>query len=71
MGELLIYVNRKIGECEMMDNVLSGEFSQKVPTALDWANLVDQLPEEQVDIDKDGNYNPKKSPHFHNWMINS
>ena len=25
---------------------------KKVPTALDWSNLVDQLPEEKVKIDK-------------------
>ena len=43
---------------------------KKVPTALEWANLVEQLPEEKVDIDKTGNYDPKKAPHFHDWMVN-
>ena len=43
---------------------------KKVPTALDWSNLVDQLPEEKVKIDKNGPYDPKKSPNFHDWMVN-
>lgn len=43
---------------------------KKVPTALDWSNLVDQLPEEKVKIDKNGHYDPKKSPNFHDWMVN-
>lgn len=43
---------------------------KKVPTALDWSNLVDQLSEEKVEIDKDGHYDPKKSPNFHDWMVN-
>ena len=43
---------------------------KKVPTALDWTNLVDQLPEEKVKIDKNGHYDPKKSPNFHDWMVN-
>ena len=43
---------------------------KKVPTALDWSNLVDQLPEEKVKIDKNGHYDPKKSPTFHDWMVN-
>ena len=43
---------------------------KKVPTALDWSNLVDQLPEEKVKIDKNGHYDPKKPPNFHDWMVN-
>lgn len=43
---------------------------KKIPTALDWSNLVDQLPEEKVKIDKNGHYDPKKSPNFHDWMVN-
>lgn len=43
---------------------------KKVPTALDWSNLVDQLPEEKVKIDKNGHYDSKKSPNFHDWMVN-
>lgn len=43
---------------------------KKLPTALDWANLVKQIPVENVDIDKQGHYDPKKSPNFHDWMVN-
>ena len=42
---------------------------KKLPTALDWENLIFELPEEKVKIDKNGNYNPKKSPNFHDWKI--
>ena len=43
---------------------------KKLPTALDWANLVKQIPVENVDIDENGHYDPKKSPDFHDWMVN-
>ena len=43
---------------------------KKLPTALDWANLIADLPEEKVEIDKNGRYDQKKSPNFHDWMIN-
>ncbi|WP_294759775.1 AbrB/MazE/SpoVT family DNA-binding domain-containing protein [uncultured Lactobacillus sp.] len=43
---------------------------KKLPTALDWANLVKQIPVEDVKIDKNGYFDPKKSPDFHDWMIN-
>ncbi|WP_304676096.1 AbrB family transcriptional regulator [uncultured Lactobacillus sp.] len=43
---------------------------KKLPTALDWKNLIFKLPEEKVKIDKNGNYDPKKSPNFHDWMVN-
>jgi len=43
---------------------------KKQPTALDWHNLVKDIPTETVDIDKDGNYDSKKSPDFHDWMVN-
>lgn len=43
---------------------------KKLPSALDWADLVSQIPEEKVEIDKNGHYNPKKSPDFHDWMVN-
>lgn len=43
---------------------------KKLPTALDWANLVKQIPIEDVEIDEHGNYDPKKSPEFHDWMVN-
>lgn len=43
---------------------------KKLPTALDWSNLIAELPEEKVEIDKNGQYDPKKSPNFHDWMVN-
>lgn len=43
---------------------------KKLPTALDWSNLVKQYPVENVDIDENGHYDPKKSPDFHDWIVN-
>lgn len=41
-----------------------------VPTALDWSNLLRTLPHEDVKINKDGHYDPKQAPNFHDWMVN-
>lgn len=43
---------------------------KKLPSALDWAKLVDQIPEERVEFDENGHYDPEKSPEFHDWMVN-
>lgn len=43
---------------------------KKLPTALDWSNLIAELPEEKVEIDKNGQYDPQKSPNFHDWIVN-
>ena len=49
----------------------NGEITiKKLPTALDWANLVKQIPVEDVNIDENGYFDPKKSPDFHDWMVN-
>ena len=57
-----------------MDKIMAGKRSQKskvvVPTALDWADLVKQIPVEKVEINEQGKYDPKKSPEFHDWMVN-
>lgn len=64
-----------------MGNTITSKMSQKgqvvipttmkkVPTALDWATLVKQIPVEEVEIDEHGSYDPKKSPEFHDWMVN-
>lgn len=57
-----------------MDKTMAGKMSQKskvvVPIALDWAYLVKQIPVEKVEIDEQGKYDPKKSPEFHDWMVN-
>ena len=48
----------------------NGEITiKKLPTALDWANLVKQIPIEDVNIDENGYFDPKKSPDFHDWMV--
>lgn len=38
---------------------------KNLPTALDWSDLVKQYPVENIDIDENGHYDPKKSPDFH------
>ncbi|MDF7668229.1 MULTISPECIES: AbrB/MazE/SpoVT family DNA-binding domain-containing protein [unclassified Lactobacillus] len=43
---------------------------KKMPTALEWADLIKDIPTEKVDIDKNGHYDAKKSPDFHDWMVN-
>ena len=43
---------------------------KKAPSALDWSQLLKQIPNERVDIDLNGHYDPKKSPDFHDWMVN-
>ena len=43
---------------------------KKLPTALDWADLVKQIPVEDVQLDSQGHYDPKTSPEFHDWMVN-
>lgn len=43
---------------------------KKLPTALDWANLVKQLPVEDIDINENGHYDSKKCTDFHDWMVN-
>ena len=49
----------------------NGEITiKKLPTALDWANLVKQIPVEDVKIGENGYFDPKKSPDFHDWMVN-
>ena len=43
---------------------------KKLPTALDWANLVKQIPVEDVKIGENGYFDPEKSPDFYDWMVN-
>ncbi|WP_238331559.1 AbrB/MazE/SpoVT family DNA-binding domain-containing protein [Furfurilactobacillus milii] len=38
------------------------------PTPLEWHDLIKNIPIEDVDIDKEGHYDPQKSPHFDEWM---
>ena len=49
----------------------NGEITiKKLPTALDWANLVKQIPVEDVKIDENGYFDSEKSPDFYDWMVN-
>lgn len=58
-------------ESKVSSELKNGEITiKKLPTALDWANLVKQIPVEDVDIDVDNHYDSKKSPDFHDWMVN-
>ncbi|MGX6428273.1 AbrB/MazE/SpoVT family DNA-binding domain-containing protein [Levilactobacillus yonginensis] len=41
---------------------------QKLPSSLDWQELIADIPVEQVDIDEDGRYDSKKAPSFDEWM---
>ncbi|MCT3035361.1 AbrB/MazE/SpoVT family DNA-binding domain-containing protein [Pediococcus parvulus] len=40
----------------------------KLPTRLEWEDLIKNIPTEVVDIDENGHYDPKKSPDFDKWM---
>ncbi|WP_367294987.1 AbrB/MazE/SpoVT family DNA-binding domain-containing protein [Levilactobacillus yonginensis] len=41
---------------------------EKLPSSLDWKELIAGIPVERVDIDSNGHYDPKKSPNFDEWM---
>ncbi|KRK91880.1 AbrB/MazE/SpoVT family DNA-binding domain-containing protein [Companilactobacillus futsaii] len=38
---------------------------------LDWSQILKRTPEEEITFDKNGNYDAKKHPDFHDWMTNS
>ncbi|MEE6716465.1 AbrB/MazE/SpoVT family DNA-binding domain-containing protein [Schleiferilactobacillus harbinensis] len=40
----------------------------KVPERSDWERLLANIPNEDVDLDENGHYDPKKSPNFDEWM---
>ncbi len=42
---------------------------RKLPSALDWSHLIADIPNEVVDVDAEGNYNPEKASRFHEWMM--
>ena len=49
----------------------NGEINvQKLPTSLDWAEVIKDIPVENVDIDENGYYDAEKSSNFHDWMVN-
>jgi len=41
-----------------------------LPTEEEWAELLEGLPTERVELDKDGNYDPEQSPEWHEWIKN-
>lgn len=60
-----------------MNKIMTGKVLQKgqitikkLPTVVDWSKLVKGIPVEDVEVDDNGHYNPKKSPDFHDWMVN-
>ena len=69
-----IQIRKAIGlnqESKVSFELKKGEITiKKLPTALDWANLVKQIPVEDVKIDENGYFDPKKSLDFHDWMVN-
>lgn len=75
-GEVVIptSIRRLLGldkETEISFEVKNDEICiKKLPTAIDWKELVEQIPVEDVEIDEDGHYDQKKSPDFHDWMVN-
>lgn len=36
----------------------------------DWNQILKRTPEETITVDKNGNYDIKKHPEFHDWMTN-
>ncbi len=40
----------------------------KIPGRSDWEKLMADIPTEKVELDENGHYDPKKSPHFDEWM---
>lgn len=43
---------------------------EKVPATSEWRELLRDIPVEKVKINENGHYDPKKSPEFHDWMVN-
>ena len=66
--DIILSINRYFGKT-INRSKLKRRHSYE-PTALDWANLVKQIPVEDVKIDENGYFDPKKSPDFHDWMTN-
>ena len=45
---------------------------EKAPSALDWEKLLQskEIPSEKIVLDEKGQYDSKKHPDFHDWMVN-
>lgn len=42
----------------------------KTPTREEWTKLINQLPCEEVGLNKNGTYNTKHAPKFRKWLRN-
>ena len=42
---------------------------RKLPSALDWSHLIADIPNEVVDVEAEGKYDPEKASRFHEWMM--
>ena len=42
---------------------------RKLPSSLDWSHLIADIPNEVVDVEAEGKYDPEKAPRFHEWMM--
>ncbi|AFR99923.1 AbrB/MazE/SpoVT family DNA-binding domain-containing protein [Lentilactobacillus buchneri] len=40
----------------------------KVPEVSDWKKLLANIPDERVELDQEGHYDPDKSPELDDWM---
>ena len=47
------------------------EVAFEAKDAFDWADLVKELPVEDVKIDENGHYDSPRYPEFHDWIIKS
>ena len=63
-------MNLHTGEDISMEIVGDTIVLKKIPSRLDWSNLIDHLPRETVHMREDGSYDEEQSPHFHDWMVN-
>ena len=63
-------MNLHSGEDISMEIVNDTIVLRKIPSRLDWSNLIDHTPIETVHIGEDGSYDEEQSPHFHDWMVN-
>lgn len=43
---------------------------EKLPTISEWDDVISHIPVEQVEFDKNGKVDAKKSPEFYDWMVN-
>lgn len=41
---------------------------KKVPSSLNWDELIEDIPNEKVEFDREGHYDADKAPHFDEWM---